>query len=197
MKSHVRPAGPPWGLIASSWARFSPTSVAPASASAPSSSTGTYLTAARTSISFGSRPVSAIASRTRSRFVRTSSALSPWTSSTTCQPRDSGLSPGHAAIPSVRKQQRGVRADRAHRQVVDLLDAGTFELVARDRRQMDVGSSVYLARVSGERLVNLGPDLVATRPGARSDCRCERSRAPGGAQGTYPSIDHAVVQAPP
>ena len=70
MKSQVKPG---WAaaLTARSWARFSPTTSIPASASAPSSSTATYLTAARTWTSSGSRPARSISSRTSSRLART------------------------------------------------------------------------------------------------------------------------------
>ena len=49
----------------------------PASASTGSSSTGTYLTAARTSMSSGSRPAAASSARTCSRLARTRSARNP------------------------------------------------------------------------------------------------------------------------
>ena len=74
-------------LATSSWARFSPTSVTPPSASAGSSSTGRYLTAARISTSAGSRPAAAISlahalqvGRARVRASR------PWIRSTTPRP---------------------------------------------------------------------------------------------------------------
>ena len=56
MKSQVKRSPQRSCLAISAWAVFSPTSVTPASASAPISSTGTYLVAARTSTSAASRP---------------------------------------------------------------------------------------------------------------------------------------------
>ena len=83
MKSQVNVPGYASALATRSWARFSPTSSIPASASTPSSSTGTYLTAARICTSAGSRPAAAISDRTRSRFALTLSARRPLISSTT------------------------------------------------------------------------------------------------------------------
>src|SRR3954464_3630844 len=55
MKSQVS-SGWAAALASRSWARFSPATVTPASASVPISSSGTYFTAASTSTSAGSRP---------------------------------------------------------------------------------------------------------------------------------------------
>ena len=156
MKSQVSPAGPAATLSFRSWARFSPTTVIPASASAGSSSSGTYLTAARISTSPGSRPAPAIASRTRSRLVstappsargrarpsqsllvnaRTRSAIS------TRQPGHARLAAGDAAVAPVGEEQRRSRADRAHSDVVDLagVHPGALRARTRDRLQVQIG----------------------------------------------------------
>ncbi len=68
MKSKVRRSPQRSCLATRSWARFSPASVIPASARTPSSSSGTYFTAARISTSCRSRPArpqaAAISART-------------------------------------------------------------------------------------------------------------------------------------
>ena len=66
MKSQVKRSPQRSCLAISACAVFSPTSVTPASASAPISSTGTYLTAARISTSAASRPARRAAASMRS-----------------------------------------------------------------------------------------------------------------------------------
>ena len=67
MKSNVRRSPQRSCLATRSCARFSPASVMPASASTPTSSSGTYFTAARTSTSAGSRPARAHAAAISAR----------------------------------------------------------------------------------------------------------------------------------
>ncbi len=73
----------------------------------------------------------------------------------------------------MREEQRGVRTDRAQPDVVNRLDPGTRQLLARDRLQIEVAS---VARPPAESSVDLLANLVAARTGARSDRRVQRPR---------------------
>ena len=102
MKSQVRPTGPASYLTDSSWARFSPDDRHAGLGERPELLDGDVLHGGqdldlvRIPTDVGDR-----VTRTRRRFVRTSSGLSPWTSSTTpvpSQPRDPGLAAGDAPV---------------------------------------------------------------------------------------------------
>ena len=135
MKSHVNAPGYASALATRSCARFSPTSSIPASASTPSSSTGTYLTAARIWTSPGSLPVAAIsladAVEVRPDRLGPQARYRLNHAIPACRP----------VIPPSRRWENssvGSAADRAQPDVVHDLDAGALELLARDRLEVQV-----------------------------------------------------------
>ena len=116
-------------LASSSWARFSPSSVTPASASAPSSSSGDVLDRGEHLdvrwVAAGAAAW-AIASRTRGEVGAHARGVEAGRSA---PPRDPRLPAGDAAVAAVAEEALGV-AHRAEPDVVDLVDAGR----ARSRR---------------------------------------------------------------
>src|SRR4051794_2938561 len=154
MKSQVKRSPQRPCFASSSWARFSPTSSMPPSASAGSSSASRYLIAASTSTS------APIFSRTRSRFSRTRFA----SGIEHCQP---GLAPGASLVAAVREVE--VRpAARAVVDLLDLLDAARCELLRDDLSQVE-HSALGDAVVVRELLEHLLADLEAALADARSD----------------------------
>ncbi len=180
MKSQVNASPMASDLTARSWARFSPTSVTPASARTASSSTGTYLTAASTSMSAGSRPAASIWSRTRSRLARTVSARRPWIRSTTPRPPVVRSRRRHADASTAAPAARTACTGRCR-------DTALTPAASSWRRAISLRSRLSAAadaRVLGERRVDLVSDLVAARAGARPDRgrqfgRLGPHRAPG------------------
>src|SRR5215211_4236346 len=124
MKSQVNRSPCASCFSASCCARFSPTSVTPPSARAGRSSTSRYLTAASTSTS------GPMASRTRSRFVRTRSA--------SIADHHARLTAGHPPVAAVGEEQLRVAA-RAQVNLGDLAHPLGLQLLAGDRAQVEVG----------------------------------------------------------
>ena len=117
-----------------SWARFSPSSVIPASAARRSPSTGTYLTAARMSTSPGSRPAAAIASRTRSRFARIAAGVQAGDQARHTTPA------WRPVTPWSRRWEKKRSSHIVHRPVSCTLDARGVELRAGDDGEVEVAS---------------------------------------------------------
>src|ERR671914_320641 len=145
MKSQVKRSPCSSCLARRSWARFSPTSSMPASASAGRSAASTYLVAASTSTS------GPIRSRTRSRLRRTVSA--------SIQHGHSRLAAGEPVVAAVGEVQTGVAAGAAV-EMLDLRHAGGGE------PGVDHLAQVQHAAVGGapddlELREDLGADLVA------------------------------------
>src|SRR5215216_2445238 len=99
----------------------------------------------------------------------TSTYLTAVSSSTPAGSRHARLAPGDAAVAPVREEQLVAAADRAQAAVVDRLDAGRGELVARDRGDVEAASARARARHGRERGVDLLPDLVAAAARARPE----------------------------
>src|ERR671915_352801 len=153
MKSHVNRSRCSSCLARRSWARFSPTSSMPASASAGRSAASTYLVAASTSTS------GPIRSRTRSRLRRTGSA--------SIQHGHSRLAPGEAVVATVREVEVGVAAGAAV-EVLDLRDAGDSEPGVDHLAQVE-HAAVRGATDVHELREHLGADLVAAPADAGAD----------------------------
>src|SRR5919106_6475445 len=153
MKSHMKRSPCSSCLARRSWARFSPTSSMPASASAGRSAASTYLVAASTSTS------GPIRSRTRSRLRRTVSA--------SIQYDHSRLAPRDAVVPTVREVEVGVAAGAAV-EVLDIRDAGGGEPGVDHLAQVEhaaVGSATDVLELRE----HLGADLVAAPADAGAD----------------------------
>src|SRR3954451_15363167 len=178
MKSQVKSSPYRSCFAASASARFSPTSVTPASASTGRSAASTYFVAASTSTP---GPTSSRTWASRSRTTR---------GSITCAHH--ALPPGDATVPPVREEALG-RADRALLRDVDPLDAASLQCPAC--AQPEIGTAVVhhvLAEPCSKRPGHVLPHLVATRAGARPD------RGPrAGADGRDPRLCDARLEAPP
>src|SRR6188472_4210588 len=166
MKSHSK-ASPQRSCLASSscW-RFSPTRRTPASASAPISSSGTYLVAARISTS------GPAICRARARLAAIFSASRPWIRPGTSalppiEPDEPGL-PSRVAVAAMREEERALPAG-AEVSRLDLLDAGLAQLPARLAPEVD---------------------LVATGTDAGADCGGGRSHGARPAE-RYPLLEAA------
>src|SRR6185436_4418870 len=163
MKSHSKASPQRSCLAARSCWRFSPTSLTPASARAPISSTGTYLVAARISI-----PEPAI-SLARSRLAAILSGSRPWirpgTSGLPVEPDQARLAP-RVAVAAVGEEEIGLAAG-AEVRGIHRLDSCLAQLPAR-----------LLPEV----------DLVAAGPDARTDRRGGRLHR-GGAAGGDPLLE--------
>src|SRR5918992_2402649 len=150
MKSQVKRSPCSSCLARRSWARFSPTSSMPASASAGRSAASTYLVAASTSTS------GPIRSRTRSRLRRTVSA--------SIQHDYPGLAAGQAVVAAMREVQVRVAA-RAAVEVLDLRDPRRAEPGLDHPAQVEhaaVGGAAHVLEL-GE---HLPAHLVAAAPDA-------------------------------
>ena len=165
MKSQAKASPQRSCLAARSCWRFSPTRRTPASASAPISSSGTYLVATRISTPSPAR------SRTSARFAATFAGSMPWISSGHLRP---SLDPGEprpggrcGRVAAVREEELRLAAG-AEAGGLDLLDPGLEQEPPRDLGQVEhaaVGDAVAEVGEGGEHLV---ADLVAagTDPGA-------------------------------
>src|SRR3954454_3789638 len=80
------------------------------------------------------------------------------------QPCDPSLAAGHAVVATVGEEEVRVAA-RAVVDVLDLLDTGGAQLCLGDRTQVE-HAAVCHAVVVGERVEDLGPDLVTALPDA-------------------------------
>src|SRR5918992_6326883 len=151
MKSHVNRSRCSSCFARRSWARFSPTSWMPASASAGRSPASTYFVAASTSTS------GPIRSLTRSRLRRTVSA-----SIEHDHPR---LAPGDPVVAAVGEVEGGGGA-RAAGEMLDLGDPGGGE------PRVDHPTQVEHAAVGGApHVLELGEDLRADLVAAAADAR--------------------------
>src|SRR5215211_4063503 len=165
MKSHMKRSPCSRCFAISSWARFSPTSSTPASASSGSASTGTYLIAAQISTS------APIFSLTVSRLRRTRDA---WKSSASSaiEHHQARLPAGDAAVAAMGEVEVRAAAG-AVVEVLDVGDAGVDEL-ARDHRAQVEHAPVRDAFEVLEPLEHLRADLIA----AATDTWADRSRRP-------------------
>ena len=160
MKCQRKTPGYASALATRSCARFSPSSVTPASASTPSSSSGTYLTAASSS-------ASPISERMRSAFSRTRAASRPVISSRHTTPAWRPVTP-----PSARWEK-----NRSGRQIVHSPTSWTSatpasaSFVAGDGGQVEV--ALAHARVRARARSARAPPR---RPRSSSRARTGRSR---------------------
>src|SRR5919106_6366035 len=153
MKSQTKRSPQRSRLASRSWSRFSPTSSTPPSASAPISSTGTYLVAARISTPEPAR------SRTRSRLRRTTSGSRSRSGSTIADPfpDQTGLPPSPAVVATVREEQLRLAA-RAEPRRLDLVHAGPSEQAVRDLGQIEHASVRDAFAERGEGVAHLVAD---------------------------------------
>ena len=167
MKSQVNSGWAP-ALSISSCARFSPASVTPPAASAPSSSTGRYLTAAEDLYLPGLASRGARRSWTRSRLARTCLALRPVDQLNHAIAR---LPSGLGAIAPVGEQQLPGRRRSCRSRCRGSRDARLHQLHAvrspSGRGSARDGSPVMRL----EAAMQLLSDLVAAGAGARTDRR--------------------------
>ena len=180
-----------------SWARFSPTSVMPASASAPSSLDRHVL--GRGAAARPRRDRARRAPRPRrspralaSRFARTRAGVERRRSA---PPRDARLAAGDAAVAAVREEAAPGRADRAQVDVVDLRRRPRPRAAARAAIALEVERAARRARSRRRgRRTRRGPprrprSSSARRPG-RSPRR-RRRRPPSSRSAATPSLDDA------
>src|SRR5919106_4138989 len=163
MKSQVNRSPCASCFASRSWARFSPTSSMPASASAGRSAASTYLTAARISMS------GPICSRTDSSLRRTCSE--------SIAHDDARLAAGHATVAPVREIQLGLAAGAAVH-VLDLGHARRGELRGYDDPEVEHAAGHRPVDVR-ERLEHLLPPLVAAAADPGADRGGRRRREAG------------------
>ena len=130
----------------------------------PSSSRATYLTAASSSTSFGSRPAPRPPARSAPSPPRRAPRRAPASRPPISCAMRSRLAPGDAAVTAVGEEQVRIAADRAEPGVVDL-DARRARRCACDRLEVDPPAPPARA----ERVCDLRADLVAAAAGAGTD----------------------------
>ena len=196
MKSSASASPNRSALADRSCGRFSPASVMPASTSAPGSSTGTYLTAAKSSTSAGVPP----GARRRRRDLL-AHALRGWRAPGrgrgrgSAPPRHPRLAARDAAVAPVGEEQRGSRADRAQPGIVDLRDAGFSQPRAAIALRSSVAPSRPGPRARTPRAPPRRPRSSTRRHRARSRRAIGASRRARAARD--PVLDDAVGQPAP